>query len=157
MVEPDPILVRVAGAVALGTRGEPARARSELEAIWSELDDGADDALRRMAVAHAAADVQDDPSDELEWDERALAAADRVTEEQLRAAGMPPSVHALYPSLHLNLADVHRRVGDVAEARRHVRLGRGHLAALGEDGYAASIRDALDRIEASLGAPADGA
>ncbi|MDY7103115.1 MAG: hypothetical protein S0880_18185 [Actinomycetota bacterium] len=153
MEQPDPILVRLARAVALGERGDRGTARVELEAMWAELGDGDDDALRRMAVAHAAADVQDDARAELAWDERALDAADRVTEAQLRAAGMTPSVHALYPSLHLDLADVHRRVGDVDEARRHVRLGRGHL---GEDGEAAMIGASFDRIEASLGAPADG-
>ncbi len=87
------------------------------------------------------ADVQDDPADELAWDLRALEAADLVTDEQASQ-----DVRGFYPSLHLNLGDVYRRLGDLELARAHLDLGRAALGALGDDGYAQMVRGGLDRL-----------
>ncbi len=51
-----------------------------------------------------------------------------------------------YPSLHLNLGDVYRRLGDLELARAHLRLGHGALGALGDDGYARMVKGGLDRL-----------
>jgi hypothetical protein len=148
MSAPDPVLARLGRIVELGGADRPA-ARAQFAALWAELGpDG--DPLHRVAVAHHAADVQDDPHEELAWDERALAAADAVTDERAAAAGVTSPVAAFYPSLHLNLGDAHRRLGDLAAARRHLELGRAAAGRLPGDGYGAMIRGGLDRLAERL-------
>jgi hypothetical protein len=141
-------LERVARASMLGNQGDRAAARQLLADAWTAATDGP--ALLRCAVAHALADVQDDAGDELAWDERALAEAGTAATEPV-PDGMPP-VAALLPSLHLNLADVHRRRGDPATARTHVGAGRAALAALGPDFAQPHLAEALDRVAAALDA-----
>ncbi|MGQ0776481.1 MAG: hypothetical protein ACT4NY_18980 [Pseudonocardiales bacterium] len=58
------------------------------------------------------ADVQDDGHEELVWDLRALQAAGSVTDERARQAGLGGPVSGFYPSLHLNLGEVYRKLGD---------------------------------------------
>ena len=155
MTAPDPVLVRTAEAAALGRQGHRAEAREVFTGIWADLGpDG--DPLHRVAVAHAAADVQDDPHEELAWDLRALEAADGVSDERAAAAGVASPVAAFYPSLHLNLAEAYRKVGDLDAARRHLDLGRGAAAALPEDDYGAMIRGGLDALESRLAASTGG-
>ena len=152
-MEPDGIMAGVGEGIAAGQRGERELARSILGELWVRAERGEGDAFHRCAIAHSLADVQDDAEVELAWDRRALAAADEVTDEQLAAVGSVGTVQALYPSLHLNLADVHARLGDPDRAREHVRLGRESLEALPDDGYRAMIQDALTRIAADLDQP----
>ncbi|MGY1814356.1 hypothetical protein [Blastococcus sp. SYSU D00820] len=147
---PDDVMTRIGAAITLGQSGERAAARTALESIWTELgDDG--DALARCMLAHHLADLQDDPRDELAWDQRALAAADSVTDEQAAAAGATGPVAAFYPSLHLNLGEDHRRLGDLAAARHHLELGRQAVAALPDDGYGAMITGGLEALARWLG------
>jgi hypothetical protein len=96
------------------------------------------------------ADVQDDPREELAWDLRALAAADSVTDERAAAAGAKGPVAAFYPSLHLNLGEDHRKLGDAAAARHHLELGRAAASALRDDGYGAMVRSGLDGLAQRL-------
>ncbi len=118
--------------------------------IWEAIgQDG--EALYHCALAHSMADVQDDPREELVWDLRALDAAARITDESVEAAGLPVSARDFYPSLHLNLADVYRRLGAGNEARRQVALGRRTAVALADDGYRQMITAALDRTEREEG------
>ena len=84
------------------------------------------------AVAHHMADVQDDPREELTWDLRALEAAESVTDERAAAAGVNGPVAGFYPSLHLNLGEDYRKLGDCVEARRHLDLGRQAASFLGD-------------------------
>jgi hypothetical protein len=58
------------------------------------------------------ADAQDDPTHELAWDLRALEAAQRCSEAEASAYHESLSMAGFMPSLHLNLADVYRRLGD---------------------------------------------
>ncbi len=102
------------------------------------------------AVAHHLADVQDDPRDELTWDLRALQAADDLTSEALLRAGATASIAGLYPSLHLNLGEDYRKLGDLPAARRHLQLGQQASPALGNDGYSQMIRRGLDGLAARL-------
>jgi hypothetical protein len=126
----------------MGHQGRRAEARALLSALWEQV--GADgDPLHRLAVAHGAADVQDDLHEELRWDELALRAADEVTDERVADVGLATSVAGLYPSLHLNLGDVHLRLGDAERARRHCDLGLAAAEALGPDPYAQVVRQAL--------------
>lgn len=98
------------------------------------------DALHRCALAHWMADVQDDLRAELTWDLRALDAAG--------------SIEAFYPSLHLNLGEVYRKLGDRQKAAEHLALGRAGVNALDDDGYAKMIIQGLDGLEARLAAAA---
>lgn len=45
---------------------------------------------------------------------------------------------------------VYRRLGDRDKARKHVALGKQTLAALNDDGYKQTIRDAVERVERQL-------
>jgi hypothetical protein len=140
---------RIGEAMALGQRGERAAARALFAEVWAAIgEDG--DPFHRCALAHAMADVQDDVSDELLWDERALAAADELTDERVAAGGVPTGVAGFYPSLHLNLAECHRRLGNLAAAREHLERGRARLDALPDDGYGQLVRGGFDRLAARL-------
>ena len=156
MTEPDQIMQRFAEGLAASQGGDRQGARTTFATLWAEVgDDG--DPLHRCAIAHAMADVQDDIHDELTWDLRALAAAEGLTDERLRSAGVDGTARSLRPSLHLNLADAYRRLGRPEEARHHVEAGLATVDALGDDGYGEMIRAGLARIEGQLeGATAPG-
>lgn len=147
----DHTLVRIGHGVELHHhRGDREAACRLFAAIWDEIGGESGDPLHVAVLAHAMADVQDDVHAELEWDERALAAAGRLTDERVAAAGIPLTVAGLYPSLHLNLSEGHRRLGDLERAREHLRLARDGMGALGDDDYGRLIADGLARIERRL-------
>ena len=146
----DPTMGRIAEAMALGQRGARAAARGLFAQLWADIgEDG--DPFHRCALAHAMADVQDDVAEELRWDERALAAADELSDERVTAGGVASGVAGFYPSLHLNLAECHRRLGDHAQARTHLEKGRARLGALPDDGYGQLIRGGYERLAERLG------
>jgi hypothetical protein len=145
----DLVLARIGEAVQLNHgRGEPDSARRLFAQIWAEIGGELGDPLHVCVLAHSMADVQDDVRQELIWDQRALAAAALLTDERVAAVGF--SVAALYPSLHLNLADCHRKLGDLEQAREHLRLAREGIGVLGDDEYGRLIRDGLERITEQL-------
>jgi hypothetical protein len=149
MTEPDQIMQRFGEGLAASQSGDRDLARTTFNTLWDEVgDDG--DPLHRCAIAHAMADVQDDPHDELTWDLRALAAADGLTDERVRSAGALGSARSFLPSLHLNLADVYRRLDQPEEALHHLEVGLATVDALGDDGYGAMIREGLGHIERQL-------
>lgn len=92
------------------------------------------------------ADVQDDVHEELAWDLRALAAADLLTNERAARGGVAGSVAGFYPSLHLNLGECYRKLGEVDRAREHLDRGRASVDALGNDGYGQMIKGGLDQL-----------
>ena len=96
------------------------------------------------------ADLQEDPRDELVWDTRALVAADLISDARVRETSAAQSVAQFYPSLYLNLADVHRRLGDFEEARRYLELGYRCASTLTDDGYGQLVRTGLDRLSERL-------
>ena len=97
MTEPDVTMVRIGEAVELGRRGEREAARKLFSEVWREIG-VTGDPLHRCALAHWMADVQDEVEEELLWDLRALEAADLVTDERARRAGVAGSVSGFYPS-----------------------------------------------------------
>src|SRR3954467_10616149 len=138
-----------------------ARARAEaacaLAALWEQLGDNAPVAC--LAVAHALADLQSRPSEELKWDLRALGIADRLTDAEREQAGVDFPMRALYPSLHLNAGDAFRKAGDLESALAHARLGREDpharvgreaLDALGADPYGGMLTEGFARLEARI-------
>ncbi|MER5457209.1 hypothetical protein ABT008_20705 [Micromonospora sp. NPDC002389] len=138
-------------AVETGRAGDRAGARDALERLWETIGvDG--DALHRCTVAHFLADLQDSVTDELTWDQRALAAITDLSEERARRYHDSLRVRAFLPSLRLNLADAHRRAGDAAEARRHLAAAEADLDALPDDGYGAMIRSGVARARQALDA-----
>ncbi|GIJ43873.1 hypothetical protein Val02_07590 [Virgisporangium aliadipatigenens] len=147
----DPTMVRIGEAVALHHgQGRRAAARLRFAEIWDEIDGELGDPLHVCVLAHSMADVQDDVRAELEWDRRALTAAARLTDERVAAAGVPISVAGLYPSLHLNLAECYRRLGELDPAREHLAAARAGIDALGDDDYGRLIRDGLERLTRQL-------
>ena len=149
MNEPDAVMSEIGRATELGQRGERQSARQLFTELEQQIGPGGD-ALHRVALAHAMADVQDDPHDELAWDLRALQAADAVTDQRAALAGVAGPVAGFYPSLHLNLGEDYRKLGDLPAARRHLELGQESAAALGDDGYSRMIRGGLERLAARL-------
>jgi hypothetical protein len=143
---------RISAAVELSQAGEAGAAREALGRLWEQL--GAP--LHQCAIAHAMADVQDDPCDELAWDLRALDAATAFTDAEVRAAGMPGTAAAMFPSLHLNLGEDYRKLSDLGPARRHCELGLAACSELQDDGYGRMIRTGLQRLAERL-AEADAA
>jgi hypothetical protein len=125
-------MARITNAVAVSQTGQRLEARAAFAEIWAQISDGGD-ALHRCVLAHYMADVQDDPRQELVWDLRALDAAQSVTDARAAAAGATLPVGGFYPSLHLNLGEDYRRLGDLAQARRHLDLGRRAAVSLGDD------------------------
>ncbi|MEV6670688.1 hypothetical protein [Streptomyces sp. NPDC051162] len=153
---PDAMMADIGRGIEWGQSGERERARGLFAELWEQIGpDG--DALHRCALAHSMADVRDDVREELAWDLRALEAADLITDERARQAGLASPVAAFYPSLHLNLAEAYRKLGDLDRARDHLRRGRAAAGELGDDGYGKMIKDGLSRLADRLaaGPPAD--
>ena len=149
MSEPDATMVRIGRGIELGQQGERGAARDLFAELWANVGAERGDPLYRCGVAHAMADVQDETDAELAWDLRALAAAELVTDERAAQAGMGP-VAALYPSLHLNLGECYRKLGQRDQAREHLQLGRDAAGALPNDGYGQMIKGGLDRLAERL-------
>jgi hypothetical protein len=125
----DPVMARITAAIALSQSGAPGEAAPLFDALWAEI--GADgDPFHRCVLAHHAEDVQDDPRVELMWDERALAAADETPDGRAAEYQASLQVSAFYPSLHLNLAEGHRKLGATGRAREHLARARERLHVL---------------------------
>ncbi|MEU8510102.1 hypothetical protein AB0C76_00750 [Kitasatospora sp. NPDC048722] len=148
----DQFLSRIAlglDGVQAAQRGRTAEARASFEALWEALGERGD-VFHRCVLAHYLADLQDDPRAELEWDRRALAAADSLTAERAQTYESALQVRAFYPSLHLNLASDHLKLGEADLARDQLERAVRSLDALPEDAYSAGIRTAVDELRQRL-------
>ncbi|WP_151483361.1 hypothetical protein [Streptomyces albicerus] len=128
----DPTIIRIGQAVQLSHSGEQG------------------DPLQRCTLAHAMADVQDDVREELIWDQRALAAADLITDARVAQAGVSLPVAGLYPSLHLDLSECYRKLGDLDRAREHLQRAQETIGTLGDDEYGQLIRNGLEQVAERL-------
>ncbi|MGW0435915.1 tetratricopeptide repeat protein [Micromonospora sp. NPDC003197] len=143
----DPTLVRINQGVQLHHgQGQRVAARDLFAQIWEEINGEQGDPLHVCVLAHAMADVQDDAHEELVWDHRALTAADQLTDARVAQAGVLLPVAGLYPSLHLNLGECYRKLGDLSRAREHLQQAQTGIAELGDDEYAQLIKGGLDRL-----------
>ncbi|MEU4554371.1 tetratricopeptide repeat protein [Micromonospora violae] len=142
----DPTILRIGEAVQLNHGGERETARRMFEEIWEEIGGEQGDPLQRCTLAHAMADAQDDVEQELLWDQRALTAAGLISKERIAEAGVALSVEGLYPSLHLNLSECYRKLGDLDRAREHLKQAQATIGALGDDPYGQLIRDGLKKV-----------
>ncbi|MEV0618376.1 tetratricopeptide repeat protein [Nonomuraea sp. NPDC050404] len=147
----DPVMTRIGEGVQLHhAQGRREDARDLFARIWDDIDGERGDPLHVSVLAHSMADVQDDVSEELVWDLRALAAADLLTDERLAEAGLPYTAAGLYPSLHLNLGECYRKLGDLGLAREHLEQARAGMGALGDDDYGRLIRTGLEELTEKL-------
>ena len=151
MKQPDAVMAKIGEGIAQRERGDREGARRLFAELWEQVGPEGDP-FHRCALAHSMADVQDDVRDELIWDLRALEAADELTDARVCEDGVAGAVAGFYPSLHLNLADAYRRLGELEEAREHLVRGRAASALLGDDGYAQMIREAFERLASRLAA-----
>lgn len=145
MTEDDPIMTRIQEGVALRVNGDHAGALERFSLLWREIGERGDP-LHRCVLAHHMADVQDDPAVELDWDLRALRAADDLTDERARRFHDVLVVRGFYPSLHLNLGECYRKLGDLDSARDQLELGRAKVDALADDDYGRMLRGGLDGL-----------
>lgn len=149
MTDPVDVPEQIRAAMALAHAGERDEAAELFTRIWSRLDDGTQ-LVQRLTVAHALADLQSDPRDELAWDLLALGIADRLSDADLAEAGVGVPVRSLYPSLHLNAGEAYRKVGNLDAARAQCGQGRAALAALGSDPYGGMLTDGFSRLQARI-------
>jgi hypothetical protein len=148
----DPTMTRIGQGVELHHhQGLRDAARELFAQIWDDIGGEQGDPLHVCVLAHSMADVQDDVHQELMWDLRALAAVDLITDEQVAQAGVPLSVAGLYPSLHLNLSECYRKLGDLGRAREHLQQARAGIGALGDDEYGQLIKGGLEQLAEQLG------
>ncbi|MFC5724563.1 hypothetical protein ACFP1Z_30855 [Streptomyces gamaensis] len=59
-------------------------------------------------------------------------------------------VAGLYPSLHLNLSECYRKLGDLDRAREHLQRAQETIDALGDDEYGQLIRKGLEEAAERL-------
>ncbi|WP_127506120.1 hypothetical protein [Actinoplanes solisilvae] len=139
-------MTAIVAAVEQGRAGDRAGARQALEALWDQTGD----VLHRCTIAHFAADLQDSVADELRWDELALAEAGSMTEERIQQYDAAWQVRQLLPSLHLNLADAHRRSGNFAAASSSLKAALAEIDSLPDNDYGTLIRVGAEKIERAL-------
>ncbi|MDJ0363455.1 tetratricopeptide repeat protein [Rhodococcus sp. H29-C3] len=151
MAEPDAVMARIGAGIALREQGERGAARDLFTQVWGEIGGEAGDPFHCCALAHSMADVQEDVHEELAWDLQALTAADLLTNERVARGGVDGSVAGFYPSLHLNLGECYRKLGEIDKAREHLDHGRASIDALNNDGYGQMITGGLDRLADRLG------
>ncbi|MFI6297101.1 tetratricopeptide repeat protein [Nonomuraea sp. NPDC050790] len=148
----DPTMARIGQGVELHHhQGRREAARDLFARVWEDIGGERGDPLHVCVLAHSMADVQDDVREELAWDLRALAAADLLTEERVGQAGVMLPVAGLYPSLHLNLSECYRKLGDLDRAREHFHQARARIGVLDDDGYGRLVRGGLERLAEQLG------
>lgn len=147
----DATIARIGQGVELHhQQGQREAARDLFAQIWDEIGGERGDPLHVCVLAHAMADVQDDVRQELVWDQRALAAADLLTDARVAQAGVALPVAGLYPSLHLNLGECYRKLGDLGRAREYLERAQAGIGALGDDEYAQLIKGGMDRLAQQL-------
>ncbi|MFF4607703.1 hypothetical protein ACFY12_33820 [Streptomyces sp. NPDC001339] len=150
--------------------GDREEARNRLSELWHEIGPQGD-AFHRCALAHYMADTQDDPRDELDWDLRALEAAEHFVTERPDGCGTGPrqpgvaggpdldpdpgpgprhplvALRAFFPSLHLNIAADYAALDRPADAHAQLRRARASVSALADGEYRQSLRDAIDQLQ----------
>ncbi|MGW7489159.1 hypothetical protein [Streptomyces sp. NPDC054786] len=154
----DGVLTRIGQAIMLHRAGDREEARNRLSALWHEIGPQGD-AFHRCTLAHYMADTQDDPRDELDWDLRALEAAEGFVTERPGNTAAPKvadgpgprhplvALRAFFPSLHLNIAADYAALDRPADARAQLRRARVSVNALADGEYRQGLRDAIDRLQ----------
>lgn len=139
---------RILEAVALQQRGDNAEARSVLIALWHETEEN--HALERCILAHYLADLETSLEGSLQWNRLALSAAETLRALDVEEVFPGVALRAFFPSLHLNLAEDYRLLGDRISAGRHLAEARAALTGLEDEGLVGMIRGGVERMERTL-------
>ncbi|CAM5283259.1 hypothetical protein ATER59S_00430 [Aquamicrobium terrae] len=105
--------------------------------------------MQRCTIAHFLADTEVDAAAELTWDLLALKCATGFDDDQDRDT-IDPALASFLPSLHLNVGDAYRRLGERDRALKHVDKGLNWITRLHHDGYGSLVRMGLERLRARL-------
>ena len=151
----DHVMTEIGRAQELAVAGERDRARGAFEKLWEQVEE-AGDPLHVVTLAHFAADVQDDPARELEWDLRALDAVPALTDARAQRHHPSLRVAGFLPSLHLNAAAAYAKLGNAAAAAEHLDRAQLHCRHLADDDYGRMIRDAITRLRGEIPTPGEG-
>lgn len=145
----DDVMTSITAAQQLALDGHRDQARQAFAGLWERIgQDG--DPLHRVTLAHYLADLQEDAEEELVWDQRALDAADSLTDERAKQYHATLAVRGFYPSLHLNLATDLAKLDRLDDARRHLARAVQALPDLPEGGYGDLIRSSIDSLRERL-------
>ncbi|MGC4933260.1 hypothetical protein ACLQ3C_06215 [Gordonia sp. DT30] len=145
----DPTMNAIIEAVTDGRSGNVDNARTQLLDLWQTIG-VTGDPLHRCTLAHYLADLYIDPAQALQWDVRALDAADAVSEQRARELDAGLHIAGFYPSLHLNLADNFRRLGSFDAARDQLASARERSFTLQADSYGDLIRVGIEEVAAAV-------
>lgn len=146
MTESEVTLEQIREAFRLFCRSEQAEGRGRLLKFWDNLGpDG--DVFLRSVVAHYLADTEIETDEALKWDQRALEAAKAPSEDNSPSAA---AVKAFLPSLHLNLADGYRKLGDWPRARYHADRAMEACDGLGVTRYGQNVRGGIVRVDTQI-------
>lgn len=149
--EDDPRVTELLTIIEQLHGGERAPARERFAALWERVQ-GLDPVVE-CVLCHYMADAQDDPSEELLWDERALERAMaghdgrggwKEPPTDPRLAALP--LEGFLPSLYLNLAADHEKLGALDRARGHVHEAQRWVDALPTTDLGALTRQAIERL-----------
>jgi hypothetical protein len=143
--EVDAVMTAIGAAVERGRAGDKVQAREVLTGLWEQVG-SAGDALHRCSIAHYLADLQDVVEDELLWDQRAMAAVVDLSDERAQRFHDSLQVRGFLPSLHLNLADDYRRMGDRDRAEHHLDAARELTGGLPSDDYSSMLEGAIGQV-----------
>jgi hypothetical protein len=101
-----------------GTRAEFEHRTEDARTLYQQAWEARQDAYEACVAAHYVARFQESLAESLRWNQIALDCAETVKDERVKE---------FYPSLYLNLGQVHEKLGHRAEAQRYYALA----AALG--------------------------
>ena len=135
----DPIMATIAQVQQVAQQGHKEQAIAAYEQLWTQVERP----LHRVSVAHYLADLQDDPAEELRWDELALAAAAEVESHD-------GDVAPLRASLHVNAAGALFKLDRLDDARQQLDAARQAQEHLPEDGYGRLVRARIDALTAEV-------
>lgn len=116
------------------SKGDFAGAAQSFRQAWNQATTDFD----RCIAAHYLARHQDDPLDELAWNQVALRHARNVADDQVRE---------FYPSLYLNLGKAHENVGNRDQAKQFYGSAADVIESLPEGPYKDIVRSAIDRAK----------
>lgn len=145
----DAVMAEIINGVALLHSGDRSGGKGRLTEIWSRIKH-APKPFHECVLAHYLADAQDQATDELAWDHRALDAALRCPESEARSYHATLSIAAFMPSLYLNLAQGYRKVGNFDRMKDHLIEAQRFLDKLPDDSYGRMIRSGIEHL-ATLG------
>ena len=146
----SPAMKEITGAIGILQQGRTQQARELLLRLWNRISQSGAP-LQICTIAHFLADTETEATAELEWDLRALEAAIGTRDTDDRDP-LDPDLAGFLPSLHLNVGDCYRRLGDHERARLHARHGLNRAGALADGGYGAMIKGGLHRLRESVAA-----